>query len=343
MKLAAVAFTQKGAELCAELCERLKPDECTGFAPDCYAQRLHPLGQSLGEWTRKAFETFDGIIFISACGIAVRAVAPCLKGKIYDPAVVVIDEDARFAISLLSGHIGGANRLAQRAAKATGAQPVISTATDCRGIFAVDSWAMQNSLYIANPKEVKTVSAALLNGEEVGWHSDFEVEGRFPAGVRESAGLKCGISVSFDLKKKPFQKTLHLVPQILYLGVGCRKGADCGQIEDAVKQALQNGGYPMQALAGAASIDLKKEEKGLLDFCLKYGIELRTFSAGELAGVEGRFSESNFVKSVAGVGCVCERAACALAGPSDLTVKKTVAGPVTVAVAKRNWRACFEY
>lgn len=343
MKIAAVAFTRRGAELCRKLCGALASDECVGYAPQSHAEGLLPMNAAVGKWAEGAFKTYNGIVFISACGIAVRAIAPLLQGKTKDPAVVVLDEEARFAVSLLSGHIGGANRLAERVAQAMGATPVITTATDVRGVFAVDTWALRNDLSILNPEEIKTISAALLNGDPVGLCSDFEITGSLPDGIGQAAGQDCGISISFDIKKKPFAHTLHLVPQILYLGIGCRRGVSCEQIEEAVLAGMQNAGYPTQALAGIASADLKKDEPGLLDFCRKRGFTLKAFSAQELESIPGAFSDSGFVRNIAGTGCVCERAACALAGTANLLVPKTAAGPVTIAVARSDWRVCFEY
>ena len=187
------------------------------------------------------------------------------------------------------------------------------------------------------------VSGALLNGDPVGFISDFLIAGILPDGIGEADGQNCGISVSFDLKKQPFAHTLQLVPRILHLGIGCRRGASCQQIEEAVEKAMQGTGLPAQALAGAASVDLKKEEPGILEFCSKKELPFKVFPAQELEELPGAFSESGFVKSVAGTGCVCERAACALAGTHDLLVSKTAAGPVTIAVAKSDWRVGFEY
>ncbi len=345
MKIAVAAFTRQGAALCKKVCRALGGEKisCRGFAPLKYADGLAALSPSLREWSKEAFYTYDGIVFIAACGIAVRAVAPYIQNKTSDPAVVVLDEGGNFAVALLSGHIGGANALARKVAHAAGAQPVITTATDIRGVFAADEWAERNNMAVVNPGKIKTVSAALLEGEKVGFASAFPLKGPLPAGFLSGCGSKVGIFVSLANREPPFQETLHLAPRILHVGLGCRRGTGKEEIEAAVLAALEKCGYPAGALAGVASIALKKKEEGILLFAEKYSLPLKFFPAKTLLGLPGVFSESAYVRQVTGVGCVCERAACASAGQGRLLAGKTVFGPVTVAFAAEEWGIRFEY
>ena len=138
---------------------------------------------SLKEWARRRFEDCEAVVFIGACGIAVRGIAPYVKSKKTDPAVLVIDECGMFVISLLSGHLGGANALAREAADFLGAQAVVTTATDLHDRFAVDVFAKRNGCEIFPMTAAKAFSAALLAGEPVGFYSDFPWEGELPAGL----------------------------------------------------------------------------------------------------------------------------------------------------------------
>ena len=122
--------------------------------------------ESLSDWTKRVFQPGNNLLFIGAAGIAVRAIAPYVSAKQSDPAVVVMDEKANWCIPILSGHLGGANLLANKLAKRTGAQAVITTATDVRGVWAVDSWAKQERLTVVNPSGIKEISAGLL--QEIG-------------------------------------------------------------------------------------------------------------------------------------------------------------------------------
>ena len=224
--------------------------------------------ESLSETAEAWFSSMDAIVFVGACGIAVRTVAPLLKDKFTDPAVVAVDELGRFVIPLLSGHAGGANELAREIAGGLSAVPVITTATDLHHQFAVDLFAKKNGLLLTDRTLAKEISAALLHGESVGFVSDYPVKGDTSFFSEDD---RLGILVSHE-KKNPFEKTLRLLPKNLVLGIGCRKGASLSQIETAVEEALRRGGFERACLRQARSIDRKEGEKGLLAFIEKYGL-----------------------------------------------------------------------
>ena len=276
-------------------------------------------------------------MFVGAAGIAVRSIAPWVRDKRTDPAVLCVDELGRFVVPLLSGHIGGANALALRLAEGLGAVPVVTTATDVNGRFSVDAWAARQGLFLDSMKAAKAVSAAILEGP-VPLCCDFPVEGELPPGVVRGDGGAVGVCVSWR-RKAPFRETLLLVPPVLRLGLGCRRGIAPEAVRAAVEQVLDQHGIHPRAVKGAASIDLKRDEAGLLDCCAAQGWPLDFYSAGELAALEGDFTPSERVLRVTGVDNVCERAAAM--GGGRLIVGKTVRGGVTVAVAEEGWTARF--
>ena len=326
MTTAVIAFTRRGAALGRTLADALGGTlyAPARLAPDAGAE---PSGE-LRAWAAERWRDTDALVFVGAAGIAVRAVAPWVKDKFTDPAVVSVDEAGRFAVPLLSGHVGGANELALRVAALTGGQAAVSTATDVNGIFAVDVWAKEHGLLLTDRVLAKEVSAALLEGRAVGFRSDFGHTS--PAGLTEGpAGL--GVWITDRVGEGPFPRTLRLVPKSLILGIGCRRGTPAEAIGAAADAAL--AGYEPRAVAAAATIDLKKEETGLLAFCQARGLPLLTFSAGELAEAEGDFTPSEFVQSVTGVDNVCERAAAAAGG--RIVVPKRAGGGVTAAVARK--------
>lgn len=339
MKLSLISFTDKGAALEARLAGLLAAagyemrDICT------LGGAVRDRQTNLRDWTRLAFAESGALVFIGACGIAVRAVAPYVKDKFTDPAVIAVDEQGRFVIPLLSGHVGGANMLASEIAALIDAVPVISTATDINGTFAVDTWAAQQGLYICERTLAKEISAALLAGCETGFASDFPVDGALPAGIA-ARSAKLGICISLDTQKQPFDRTLHLVPRIVTIGVGCRKGVTEDAVEQAVTETLSASGVDIAAAKAVASIDLKAREAGLTGFCEVHGLPFTTFTAERLNGVRGEFSASAFVSGVTGVDNVCERAA-VLASGGTLIIRKQCAHAVTVAAAAENWRVCF--
>lgn len=145
--------------------------------------------ESRQEVIGRAFRESSALVFVGAAGIAVRLCAPFVRDKFTDPAVLSVDEAGRFVIPLLSGHLGGANRLAEQLAAAIGAVPVISTATDVNGLFSVDDWAREQGLLLREQdrETAKEISAALLRGEKVLFRSEFPVQGSLPTGLKESA------------------------------------------------------------------------------------------------------------------------------------------------------------
>lgn len=276
----------------------------------------------------EAFAASEALVFVSSCGIAVRSVAPYLKSKTTDPAVVAVDETGRFAVSLLSGHLGGANALAERIAEGIGATPVVTTATDSNGRFSVDSWAKAQGLVISDMGMAKRVSAAILESD-VPVKSELPISGELPAGLRTGGG-EIGVCITYKTEE-PFARTLRLIPKCVHIGIGCRRGTTCEAIENAVKTALFENGVDPRAVKSAASIDIKKDEAGLLEYCRKNELPVSFHSADELNAVKGEFTPSEFVKSVTGVDSVCERAA--LLGADELIIKKTARDGVTVAAA----------
>ncbi len=283
------------------------------------------------------FKQSDALIFIGACGIAVREIAPFVADKRTDPAVICIDERANFVISLLSGHIGGANALAAQTARLLNATAVITTATDVNNRFSVDAWATQNGLVIESMAQAKAVSAAILEGD-VPLYCEAPVKGGLPNGVIACDSGNLGIYIGVR-RNALFEQTLYLTPRVLHIGVGCRRGTAKENIERAIRNVFAQHKLNVNAVCGVYSIDLKKDEEGLLNACGENGWAVRFYSSEELAGVSGEFTASKFVQSVTGVDNVCERAA--LFGAERLIVKKTAENGVTVAVAEEHWEVNF--
>lgn len=320
MRIAAIAFTDCGMALGKRLQEKVE-----GLTLD----RCESGG--LAKWTERAFGGNDALVFIGAAGIAVRAIAPHVRAKTSDPAVVVMDELGTFAVPVLSGHLGGANELAAALGRCVGALPVITTATDVHGMFAVDSWARSQGLTVANPQRIKWISARLLAGETIRIKSLYPIAGELPARV-ELAEEEYDVLVSHRSRGRA--EALRLVPRIVTVGVGCRRGTEAAAIEEAVAASLSKNGCHAAAVEAVATIDMKADEPGLLAFCRSRGLPLHTYSAEELAAVPGSFTGSSFVKKTTGVDNVCERAAVRYSAGRLLTRKEAGNG-VTVALAIR--------
>ncbi|MSS62508.1 cobalt-precorrin 5A hydrolase [Velocimicrobium porci] len=356
MNVSIISFTSAGSRLSVQIKETLTKEGmfCEAYTNKRYAKNslLKERKGSLFEWTKSQFFKVDAIIYIGATGIAVRSVAPFLVNKKNDPAVIVIDEKGTFVISLLSGHLGGANRLTELIATKIKAVPVITTATDINQLFAVDVFAKKNKLLIKSFPLAKEISAALLDKKEVGLVCDFPVEGTVPKELKWiqetensllSKKMELGICISArERKEAPFQKTLYLIPPIVTLGIGCKKGTGKEVIEELAERSLYECGYSWNSVEQIASIDLKKEEEGLCQMAKEHGILFRTFQKEMLAQLIGEFTESDFVEQVTGVSNVCERSAVLGSKNGRLVQKKRAENGVTVAIAERDWRVKFD-
>ena len=276
--------------------------------------QVQALQEPMRGWTGKRFADSSAILFVGAAGIAVRSIAPFVKDKMTDPAVLVIDEAAKHVIPLLSGHLGGANRLAQQLSEYLGADCVLTTATDVRHRFAVDCFALDNGLFITDREKAKAISAAILDGETVGicapegWLREAEFPAQLERNDNPAQGSLC---VRIDWRSAAAEETaLRLVPEkSVWIGAGCKKGISKEALKKAFEDFLRVQNIDRHAVAGIASISLKREEQGLLDFAAEQRLPQRFYNAEQLEALGGAFSDSAFVRQQTGTGNVCERAA----------------------------------
>ncbi len=345
MTVRLIAYSRRGCETAVRIAEGLtrRGNACEVFAAEKHrsADNVTSLTGSCADWARAGFAEADALIFCCAAGIAVRAIAPWVRSKKTDPAVLVVDETGRFVISLLSGHIGGANELAEALAADIGATPVITTATDLNRLFAVDVFAEKNHLFIERMDLAKEVSATLLAGGTVGFCSDLPVHGEPPPELTGGEAA-LGVCVTADQTKTPYERTLRLIPRRYTAGLGCRRGKDSVEMERFFREQLASCGVSAQALRCIASVDLKRDEPCLLALAKQYRLPFLTYGAAELNALPGTFTGSEFVKGVTGVDCVSERAALLAAGAGGKLVRKKTAGEgMSFALAEYEEDVCF--
>ena len=306
--------------------------------------------ESISSWAGEQMAAHHALVFIGACGIAVRAIASWITDKLHDSPILVLDEQGQYVIPLLSGHVGGANELAARLAGELGAIPVITTATDLHGSFAVDLFAKRNDLWIRNREGIARVSAKVLAGEAITMSVEtghLAADEAIPAGIRLCAyppEEKVDVLIADGMEETLQEEAARLLlqPKKYILGVGCKKGTDSVKLETFFRRILEEQGIAMEQIAALASIDVKKEERCLLDFSEKYRIPFRTYSAQELQTVPGTFHGSDFVKAQVGVDNVCERAAMKAAGTGGQICRaKQAQDGMTVAVAEKEWKVNF--
>ena len=300
------------------------------------------------------WERYDGHLFIMAAGIVLRRVSSLMRDKTVDPAVVVADEKGNFAVSLLSGHIGGANRLARQVAHYAGGEAVITTATDVQGFAAFDEIAARHGWIIENPSMIKVFNSLLLSRQPIGiccspelfqhFFSDNDRLVHVPIddlATTHHASFQGLVLIDGPAAVETGKLlVLKLCRPALALGIGCRRGVTEKEIQTAVTKVLAGLGTDLSSVQKLASIEVKSNEEGLLAFARTCGCPLSFYPAAELELVSAP-TPSSKVRAVVGSPSVCEAAAL-LVGGGKLLVPKKICGRVTVAVAvvERNQRGC---
>lgn len=287
--------------------------------------------RNLGSLLPGLWQGSKALIFVMASGIVVRLIAPLIRDKAEDPAVLVVDETGQHAISLLSGHLGGANALTLRVAELIGARPVISTASDLLGLSAIDLWVRDLDLLPANRKALTRASARLVNEGSLPIYCEVPL-GPLPADFTAVAEPgQAQVIVSWRNETWP-AGALLLVPRRIVLGIGCNRGTSREEIEAAVVECLREQGLVREALARVASIELKRDEQGLVDFAETWGLELVFFSKDQLNDVCGP-SRSEVAHRATGAWAVAEPAAILASGSKELLLRKKKWKNVTIALA----------
>lgn len=343
--VAVMALTPRGSELAATIAETIEgaslylpKRERSGFA------QAHGFTDFKATFAN-CFEQHKGLVCVMATGIVVRLLPALLVRKESDPAVVVVDEMGRNAISLISGHLGGANRLAREVAAVTGGQPVITTATDVQGKLSFDELAQRAGLVIENIDRIKTLNMAVLKEQPIGL---FDPGGWLQPLVPDSAGIKVleeleeareaklssWIYVEDRLGSFEPPPCLVLRPKSLVVGVGCNRGTTSAEIGKAIEQVFRDRGLSPLAIRNLATVELKKDEEGLNELLRERGWKSAYYSADELQAGDSVPTPSEVVRKHVGVESVCEKAAMLSAETKELLVEKKVLGNVTVAVAR---------
>ena len=380
MRAAIVALTEKGAVLARRLTGVLE-DTPAVFLPEKIVEGSSSVSfasplpnkqgksvasllgtkvhffQQLAPTMADVFQHYDVVICVMATGIVVRILAPLLKDKLSDPAVLVLDERGKFVISLLSGHMGGANAYARRLSAAIGAQPVITTATDVEGEVAPDSVAEELALCPWPKERIKTINSSILAHHDLLYvideglrNKDYFYQELSKRNLRvERQERKVWLAnedhqaVIAEEEELPDKselpaKTLFLLPRNLIAGIGCRKGVSKELIRQALEKACHTIGRGIEDIRAMASVTIKAQEQGLLDMAQALRVPINFYAPEDLQKQVDTYHllQSDFVKAQIGVGNVCEAAALCEAlsagGVARFALPKTKYEKVTVAL-----------
>ncbi len=343
-RIRVVALTPRGADLARAICQSLPASSC--WLPGAQAA-AHPEMETktfaqVSEVFQEAFRQGEDLVCVMAAGIVVRGIAPYLAGKERDPAVVVVDEAGHFAVSLLSGHLGGANDLARQVADLLRGTPVITTASDVQGLPALDLAAARAGLALENPAAVRQVQMSLLSGLKLRL---VDPDGHLSALSeqhperficeddldRALAGGGPGVYAGFKERAWPGH-WLVLRPKNLVVGMGCHKGTPAAEILEFVTDAFKKARLSLASLKALATIELKKEEPGLREAAARLGVEFIWFTKEELQQVKVPNPSPRVVRLVGAVSV--SEAAALRAGGVELILSKQKGANATLAVAR---------
>lgn len=291
--------------------------------PDCH---VLDSGPAVGKTIAEAWQLYEGIICVMATGIVIRSIVSLLRDKALDPCVVVVDQQGRHAISLLSGHLGGGNELAVKVAKICGGQPVITTASDITGRTPLDLWARRNDLIVSDRSRLTEKSAKLVNGTFLYIYSQLSIE-KLPDDLVTCDNPRQADIIISCIKDMTYPG-LCCIPRVLYLGIGCNRGTACVDIERAFAEICDDHAIEPLAFAGIATIDVKHDEPGILQFAKHHNLDISYFSRDQLNGVE------NVAYSVAAMKAVGAKG---VAEPSALLAAGCDGSAATLLVGKRKW------
>lgn len=338
MKLACISFTSSGREISRKL-----KNESSHIIVEINKETFQ---EKVSNHMKEIFNNYDGIIFISSTGIALRLIAPYIECKTKDPAVIVVDDMGKYTISLLSGHIGGANELTLEVSKILGNQAIITTASDNRGIDAIDTFAKRYNLEIESMDDAKKLTSLMVEGKKIKLVSDIDVKLNYDNVIKniifsqverplyDGAIIISSIEDINDLideqdKCKPI---CILRPKNLNIGIGCRRGKSKEEILNAIKEVFEENNLSLKSISKIGTIDVKEDEEGIIETSKEFNCPMIIFTKEDIESIQQKFNESQFVKSKVGVTSVCEP--CAYLLGSEMIVNKKIINGITIAVSR---------
>ena len=357
MRLAAITFTESGVRVGRKLQTHypgldlyLKEELITNDGE-------YPIENPFGPFVGQLFGQYQGLIFIMAAGIVVRKIAPYLRDKKSDPAVVVVDDLGQHVISLLSGHLGGANLLTKEIAGLLKAGPVITTSTDLHRVTAFDLLADSNNMKLEGWSNLKYISGALIDGKEIGLFSDLPIKKKLAPGITKGGGVAEFKEITIDSLEIFQQKWVGIVlishqlideeflkrwklpiiiirPKNLVIGLGFRRGKSGPELKEAFQKACRRANICQDSISKIATIDHKKDEPGLEQLKGDLNLVVEILSKKQIKDVEDRFEKSELVLKVLGVGGVAEPSAYLGSNRGEMVLKKTKLDGITASIFK---------
>lgn len=346
-KIALVAITENGMSLAIHIKQLLKDGDL--YTTQRLKNELIGIGQTnliegrLSNFTGNLFKKYEIIIFIMATGIVVRSISSHIKDKFEDPAILVIDEQGKNVISLLSGHMGGANEMTNYISNLINANPVITTATDVNEKSSLDMIAKKLNAYVDNFREnIKEVNYLLVNRKSVGIYidGDYKVDTRgfiTIKNINEFHSLNKLDKIIYITNKKgtelKSQNIIKVIPRNIIIGMGCRRNTSFKEIKDALDDFLDRYDIDIKSIIKIGSVEVKKDETAFIELSKTLQVQFETIKISEIQKIENRFEKSDFVKKSIGVYNVAEPVAYILS-EGNLIVNKQKYKGITFSIGR---------
>lgn len=339
MKTAVIAITKHGQAIARKLeGDRYISAKFRTEEPASYFDK------PIKELTAEIWPQYEALVYVVSLGAVVRTIAPYLKDKHVDPAVIVVDDKAQFAISVLSGHVGGANELTEKIALILGAKAIVTTASDVGKTIPVDILGRELGWTTERNENITKVSAAVVNEEPIAFVQEtgekiwWKRETPLPKNIRittfdDAKNSKAMLLVTDRLIEDPIlERAVVYRPKSLVLGIGCDRGITCDQLEEFVQGTLREHRLSFKSVRNVATVDVKKDEVGLQEFCRKHKLDLVCYTSDQLRAIKAP-NPSATVERYVGTPGVSEPAAMLSSG-GDLIVPKQKTPMMTLAVAR---------
>ncbi|MFO7886701.1 MAG: cobalt-precorrin 5A hydrolase [Eubacteriales bacterium] len=339
---AILSLTEGGYKLSKKIEKSFKSAKLFTLHPD---EKDEKLKLPLKEFTGEIFKRYEKIVFVMAVGITIRVISPYINNKKTDPAVISVDERGRFAVSLLSGHLGGANRVTKKIAKEIGAIPVITTASEVLNTKSVDMIALDEGFAIQNMEDAKTITSLVVNGKKVGVYSKVPITKPLPKEYKRYSSLEeiekkiktgnlQGVLIIDSLKTSSFNNIPKavLIPKKTVIGIGCRRGKSKEEVIEFIKETLNEFNIYEESLFKMATAWVKKDEKGIIEASKKFDAELNIYNKNELEKVHERFEKSKFVEKITGIGNVADSCGFLASNRGENIMKKKKKNGITLSI-----------
>lgn len=331
-QIAIICITENGKNLALKLQSELKEGHIYFVKKngEDSSENIIVVREKLKEFIPTIFNKYRYIVFIMATGIVVRTIAPLIQSKFDDPAVIVTDEKGTNVISLLSGHIGGANEMTLYISNLIGSNPVITTATDVNNKSSLDIMAKKLDGYIENFRDnVLKINSMLVNNEPVGLFldGDYDVDTRGFKLVKQEELENLETVVVVSHKENVNSKNIiKLVPKDIVIGVGCKRNIDSIHLQNSLKEFLHINNIDINAIKFIGSIEIKKDEQAIIDLAKYLNVPFKTFTVEEISKVDHLYSKSEWVKKNVGVYSVAEPCAHLLSESNVIIEKQKYTG-----------------